>query len=103
MLGSGGAALRSKLKALNQTPSQHVASMMEEPSKWVARSRLPVGSVRRVGEDEAVEGAAESADDDVDEETFDDADFYQVLLKVGLCTLADRKLEENCPRGQTTI
>lgn len=83
MLGSGGAALRTKLKALAQSPSEHVASMLAEPSKLVARSRLPAGAVKRIGDldDEGQSDLGTDDDDRLDEETYDDADFYGILLK----------------------
>ena len=83
MLGTGGAALRSKLKSLSQSPSQHVAAMLAEPSKLLARVQLPVDSVQRIGEVEqqALE-ANVGKDPALDPETFDDSEFYSTLLKV---------------------
>jgi len=79
VLGSGGAALRSKLKALDKAPSQQVDSMMQEPSKWVARSQMAAGAALKVGGGAAQAG--QPGRDERDEETFEDTEFYQVALK----------------------
>eukprot|EP00192_Tetraselmis_astigmatica_P005813 CAMPEP_0117677686 /NCGR_PEP_ID=MMETSP0804-20121206/16876_1 /TAXON_ID=1074897 /ORGANISM="Tetraselmis astigmatica, Strain CCMP880" /LENGTH=452 /DNA_ID=CAMNT_0005486983 /DNA_START=116 /DNA_END=1474 /DNA_ORIENTATION=- len=82
MLGTGGAALRSKLKSLAQSPSQHLAAILSEPSKLVARVQLPADAVQRVGEPEhEIADANPGTDPKLDPETFDDSEFYSTLLK----------------------
>lgn len=91
MLGSGGAALRSKLKALDKAPSQQVDSMMQEPSKWVARSQMAAGAALKVGGGAAQAG--QPGRDERDEETFEDTEFYQVALKVRAGSCLNRAFE----------
>jgi len=89
-LATGGAARASGLVALNQALSQQVRHALSDPARLVARSQLPAAAASaarildaRDGKDAAEEAEEEGAKttSSRDPETFDDADFYQQLLK----------------------
>eukprot|EP00271_Cylindrocystis_brebissonii_P010891 TRINITY_DN27351_c0_g1_i1.p1 TRINITY_DN27351_c0_g1~~TRINITY_DN27351_c0_g1_i1.p1 ORF type:complete len:316 (-),score=76.77 TRINITY_DN27351_c0_g1_i1:388-1266(-) len=93
LLSSGTAVARGGLRALNQSISQQVASSIANPKRLLQRTRLKKGAVRPLGQiddpavaikggdDDVERGAGGGAEDDGDPETFDDADFYQQLLR----------------------
>ena len=103
MLASGGIVSRGNLRALNQSVSSQVAALLRSsdkavqrtalsgtdrphvlcvPSHWqapaasVAERRLQQADEAGIATDSALTGAAE-----LDNETFDDAEFYAQLLK----------------------
>lgn len=87
-----GGAVRSSLKALNQSVSAQVAAMMRDPHKLVQRTQAPKLRSRRLcevgGQDDERRDTSEhmerdvyDGDDERDEETFEDTEFYQTLLK----------------------
>ncbi|GAB4815144.1 hypothetical protein N2152v2_002190 [Parachlorella kessleri] len=97
-----GSAVRSSLKALNQSVSSQVAAMMRDPHKLLLRTRLlrshskPLGGSGGAAAEQAEAGvpeangtsvsklggpAADEGGDERDPETFDDTEFYQTLLK----------------------
>ncbi len=106
VLASGSATLQGSLRALNQSVSKQVATVMQDPTRLINRSRLLRDTApRRLGvgpsgadaaslanghggqeEDEEEEegrqgGRRRGGADERDEETFDDGEFYQQLLK----------------------
>jgi len=96
VLSSGNAALRgaTSLRALAQPVSVQVAGLLRNRHKLLQRTRLPIALAPRplcMPEDEwrAVQGGGEGSavaedgmgGDQRDEESFDDGEFYQQLLK----------------------
>lgn len=88
ILSSGSAALRSTLRALNQSVSAQVAAMMRDPAKIIRRTQLTLSTRPKQLCAATVQQEAEAVDEEdlVDQEardpdTFDDGEFYQQLLK----------------------
>lgn len=79
LLSSGAAAMRGRLRALNQNISEQVSAAMRNPDRMIQRTRLrPSPEWRVLGQEQ---GDGEPGGDEGNPETFDDADFYQQLLR----------------------
>eukprot|EP00898_Chlorokybus_atmophyticus_P006134 jgi/Chlat1/6521/Chrsp45S06002 len=87
-LAAGASVAKGQLRAINQSISSQVATIMADPERVVKRARCRRSQVRVFGQGEGVETTTPSPDDDVLEETYDDTEFYQALLKEFLETNA---------------
>ena len=96
MLATGKSAMKSQLKALNQSLSQQVAVMMRDPTRAISRTRPPLAtrpqplceattSTSATTEGEEIVGATDTPSAGLttatDANVYDDSEFYQLLLK----------------------
>ena len=96
MLATGKSAMKSQLKALNQSLSQQVAVMMRDPTRAISRTRPPLAtrpkplceattSASATTEGEEIVGASDTPSAGLttatDANVYDDSEFYQLLLK----------------------
>uniref|UniRef100_A0A0D6R3L6 Apoptosis-antagonizing transcription factor C-terminal domain-containing protein n=1 Tax=Araucaria cunninghamii TaxID=56994 RepID=A0A0D6R3L6_ARACU len=89
-LSVGAAAMKSKLRAFNQSISQQVATYMRDPRSMMKRMQLMRSSVDVIGtsphaamdkKSDDAEKLAQELDENGDPELLDDSEFYQQLLQ----------------------
>lgn len=84
MLTSGlSSRAAQKLKVIGTDISEQVAESMENIERLISRTRLKKGAVQVIGQPSVAEDPTneDSNEVEIDEETYDDADFYANLLK----------------------